>query len=631
MAKFKNQCSSGSKASRYILLLNVTTGTQNISGNYTPVSYTLQLAGGNYDGDNYNQYASSFHGYTCYGTVQVRNANTGALLHESGSSSNGMVSNTSAITIASGSFNAPHNPDGTLLLGFTGSFSGGLSSQASGGSIAGDLPLATIPRNNEITGITNNYIEDIATITLTRNGNLTTTITYVLNGQTFNVVDKTPYTSAQFQIPSGFYNNLASNSKETTITLNAITYSGDLQIGSPKSKTFPIYAREEKVEPIVDFIAYDGDVSTTAITQDEYKVIKGLSDIYCTNISVQPRYGATITSVNINGTNIPYSEIDEEFVHIIPNTTTNVFTLTATDSRGFSAEKLITLEDTGYTKPTISGTAERNNPTDGLVDISFDGSNFVKKIVNTDNELMVQYRKYQKGATNKGNWTNLTYTLNDNGTFTGKLDNVSGFDYQKEYVVELKCYDLLSESNIVTISITKGEPVFWWNSDNFYFNSGIYQKKDDAYKSIFDLIYPVGSIYMSINPTNPSLLFGGEWQQIKGRFLLGTGTPDANSDNYFGAMSGWEWNAGAGSTGGQDYHRLTVDEMPSHRHEGIKWFGEQNISLNSTGGYGGYGLTGWSQQIPESYSPLYTAYTGSGAVHNNMPPYFAVYIWQRVG
>ena len=161
------------------------------------------------------------------------------------------------------------------------------------------------------------------------------------------------------------------------------------------------------------------------------------------------------------------AEIDEEFVHKILNTTTNVFTLTATDSRGFSAEKTITLEDTGYTKPTISGKAERNTPTDGLVDISFDGSNFVKKIVNTDNELMVQYRKYQKGATNKGNWTNLTYTLNDNGTFTGKLDNVSGFDYQKEYVVELKCYDLLSESNIVTISITKGEPVFWWNSDNF--------------------------------------------------------------------------------------------------------------------------------------------------------------------
>ncbi len=30
-------------------------------------------------------------------------------------------------------------------------------------------------------------------------------------------------------------------------------------------------------------------------------------------------------------------------------------------------------------------------------------------------------------------------------------------------------------------------------------------------KSIFDLIYPIGSIYMSVNETDPSLLFGGTW------------------------------------------------------------------------------------------------------------------------
>ena len=36
--------------------------------------------------------------------------------------------------------------------------------------------------------------------------------------------------------------------------------------------------------------------------------------------------------------------------------------------------------------------------------------------------------------------------------------------------------------------------------------------------------YPVGSIYMSVNSTNPGELFGGTWEQIQGRFLLEQGS-----------------------------------------------------------------------------------------------------------
>lgn len=62
-------------------------------------------------------------------------------------------------------------------------------------------------------------------------------------------------------------------------------------------------------------------------------------------------------------------------------------------------------------------------------------------------------------------------------------------------------------------------------------------------------VYPVGSIYMSINNVSPQVLFGGTWQQIKDTFLLSAG--DTHS---------------AGSTGGEENHTLSESEMPSHNH-----------------------------------------------------------------
>lgn len=67
--------------------------------------------------------------------------------------------------------------------------------------------------------------------------------------------------------------------------------------------------------------------------------------------------------------------------------------------------------------------------------------------------------------------------------------------------------------------------------------------------AIADKIYPIGSIYMSMNATSPSTFFGGTWVKIEGCFLLGS------SSSY-----------SLGVTGGEAKHTLTVEEMPSHSH-----------------------------------------------------------------
>lgn len=123
---------------------------------------------------------------------------------------------------------------------------------------------------------------------------------------------------------------------------------------------------------------------------------------------------------------------------------------------------------------------------------------------------------------------------------------------------------------------------------------------------LVDYVYPVGSIYMSVNSTSPQTLFGGTWVELQGRFLIG------RNSTYT-----------AGSTGGEATHTLTVAEMPSHAHtlNAIGWPTNETATdhLNNT-----WGTSGW----PKVSGGSMTNTGGSGA-HNNMPPYLAVYMWKR--
>lgn len=122
--------------------------------------------------------------------------------------------------------------------------------------------------------------------------------------------------------------------------------------------------------------------------------------------------------------------------------------------------------------------------------------------------------------------------------------------------------------------------------------------------SILD-VYPVGSIYMSVNSTDPGTLFGGTWEQIQDRFLLAAGT------SYT-----------AGATGGEATHKLTVTEMPSHTH--YIYGGDADVPDWFGGSGNNYGIR---QRAGRAYD--YLQYVGGNGAHNNMPPYLVVYMWKR--
>lgn len=114
--------------------------------------------------------------------------------------------------------------------------------------------------------------------------------------------------------------------------------------------------------------------------------------------------------------------------------------------------------------------------------------------------------------------------------------------------------------------------------------------------------YKVGDIFITTNEENPANRFGGTWQKLPEETFLMTA-----SSNYT-----------VKSTGGENEVTLTVEQIPPHSHElYCSGTGGNSSSLQRVTNNGV-----WDANKMKS--------TGGGQPHNNMPKFYAVYIWIRV-
>lgn len=150
-------------------------------------------------------------------------------------------------------------------------------------------------------------------------------------------------------------------------------------------------------------------------------------------------------------------------------------------------------------------------------------------------------------------------------------------------------------------------------------------------KAITNIIYPVGSIYISTNTANPASYLGGTWSQVaKDCYLIGYNAGNTWFDKP-GTSKGSNGKSGSWNT---DNHTLTIDQMPSHKHpfrvvkERQDQFtgGEHASDLPVASRTNGDNI-GWSNFANDT--AVGSSGGGKGHNHFHVSPYYTVVVWRR--
>ncbi|MBI3936931.1 MAG: hypothetical protein HY323_08135 [Betaproteobacteria bacterium] len=123
--------------------------------------------------------------------------------------------------------------------------------------------------------------------------------------------------------------------------------------------------------------------------------------------------------------------------------------------------------------------------------------------------------------------------------------------------------------------------------------------------------FPIDAVFLAVVSTNPATLLGyGTWSQIAGgRVLVGQTGGDTDFDT-------------AEETGGEKTHTLVTAELPVHNHQIRR-------ERSATTGSATTQIARTADTTSTVDEAVFSENTGSGTAHQNMPPYFVVYIWKR--
>ena len=532
-------------------------------------------------------------------------------------------------TFASGTLEVSHNADGSKTLTVS-AFSGQVwkdSGYLTATAAAQSFQLAAIPRATEpVMGAAT--MGEAVRISLPRASSaFTHTLSYVFGAASGTIVENAG-TEVQWTVPESLAAQIPDSSVGTG-TLTCRTYNGGTLVGT-KTVTFTATVPQSMKPALTNgwaAVSYDNSgtkASGIAAWVQGYSKAKAVfngSKVTCKQGAGIAKYAVTYL-----GKTVEESPYRTETI----STTSATVRCTVTDSRGLTAWEDVTVELESYAPPMLVGAALYRADGEGAAADS--GAHIAglatakfSSIGGRNTATIKGYWKSVGGSYGEG----VTLPFGAVGLVTGDVEIAADRSYTAKIVVT----DSLGNSTEFEENIPTEQVAFHLKEGGQGAAFGKAAEQDELLdvawdarfqgdvqvdgalqvggKSLLDMVYPVGSIYLSVSGTDPQTLFGGTWARLEDVFLLAAGAKHA-----------------AGSTGGEESHILTEPEIAPHKH--AMAYGPES-SASSTGfPYGIAAGSATNSAGGRGYaSNLGTFSAGGGQPHNNMPPYLAVYTWKR--
>ena len=490
-----------------------------------------------------------------------------------------------------------HNSDGS----YSHSLGGTLSTSYTSGTAQGTFSLPTIARASQPSCITwPNTTSNVGAIggdpfTIHMNRK-STAFTHTVRYSWYNksgtiATDVTD--NCQWSIPADFSEDIP-NAATGSGTIYVDTYNGSTLIGT---KSVVFYCNVVNSNPTFDCAYLDTNSTAVAITQNNQQLIQNISTLRVNITNARALNYASLSSAKVTINGVDYDatlsgssvSIDVGVLNIAQNIDAVV---TVIDSRNLTTSKTLNLQILEWQQPNAIITLNRQSNFYSETDINVDAN---YSSLDNKNTITIQVRYKKTSDSTYGAYE----TLQDNVPAVITLDNLYQWD------VQVKLTDRTGAFTTYNLSVDRGMPIFYIDRLKRSIGIDCFPTQETSLeilgKTIYDMIYPIGSIYISVAATNPQTLFGGTWEQITGDAYLKIVTENA------------------GTLGGtSSEHKIPLSSIPSHHHsvERVAQYGNSGATANFQSG------NAWN-----GYSELGTSYTGGGQAY--YPYYLGVYVWKR--